>query len=140
MRDTCPFVLDVLIFGKGRAEILIVQIIIDLTHPFSCQYTAIFDFLVGQHFKFCKHGLTEQGRAEFFNIVVYQVFTHFQVGFRLEQMLHEQGLIDRGSYFCSKNGVVAIGKRLGFTSVVRMHGMAHFMHDGKYVFQAVGVV
>ena len=90
MRDARPFVLDILVRGERRTEILMIQIIVELAHPFRRQHTAVFDFLVRQHFKFREHRLAEQGRAEFLDIVVDEVSAHGFVRFLVEQMVHQQ--------------------------------------------------
>ena len=64
MRDPCPFDIDFRIDDDIFAEIFDIQITIDLVHAFPCEGFAFFSHGMGDFFKFCKHGLTEQGAAE----------------------------------------------------------------------------
>ena len=93
-----------------------------------------------QHLKFREHGLAEQSRAEFLDIVVDEVFAHRFVGLFVQQIAHQQRFIDRGGDFGCEDRVVTVGKRLRFACIVGVHGVSHFVHDRENIFERVRIV
>ena len=99
MRNSCPFVFDIVVFGKSRTKVSFVQFVILIAHPFRSQTSAVLYEFVGD--KFSNSANIVWRKRVVRNSSIYRFRRYFSsAGLSLfEKMLHQKRLIDcRGNF------------------------------------------
>jgi hypothetical protein len=113
------------------------QIAVDRTEQFGRQRLARLCPTMDFQLELGEHGLPEECSANIFQLLDDQIAAQDRVIARSQQVIGQQRLVQRGSDFSDKDGVVAINVGLRLAREVRVHRMTEFVRQRKHVVQSV---
>ena len=116
------------------------QIIVALGQAVRSERLVVFGASMHVQLEFSEHGLAHQSATNVFELLHHQMAPQGGVLAGFEQVVNHQRFVEGRGHFGHKNRVIAVVVGLGAPGVVRVHGMAQLVRQGKDVVEAVLVV
>ena len=135
MWNPLPLIVDLRVHHHFRAEIILVQLVVQLPQGAGGQSFALLGLPVGRSLELREHGLTEQRPPEAFQKMVNQIPFLLRLLRPVQQVPDQQRLVAGGSHLRHKNLVTGVDIGLGGVRIIGVDGVPHLMGQGEHVVQ-----